>query len=156
MADSTIAASAIAAAATLLGGLFGAVGTFLIQRSQWREQRRTRWDETRRATYSAFLAACNERHIAIWYARRDGLTAEVRDKLKSANDQVIAFSGETSLLGSPVTRATAAELANFLTDLGNELTEDAVPGANYQEFLAEYLPRRDAFRAAAREELGLN
>ena len=154
VADSSLV-PAVTAVATLLGGMLGASGAYLIQRGQWREQRQTRWDETRRATYAGFLAACNERHLAIWHAMRDGLTPDVAEKLSTANDQVVAFSGETSLLGSPATRAAAAELANFLTDLGNQLTKDAVPGANYQEALAEYLPRRDAFRGAARAELGL-
>jgi hypothetical protein len=149
---------------TLGGAIVGLVGGLASQHAQSKR----RWDPSRHETYAEFVAAEQRYHTALWgvaYARRHNHHLE--DRWAEANrcyEVSNSLVEEVVLLGTPPTVVAARALSQCLQDFKDEIYKKTRlsdeeyandPLKTEKEYLALYIPKRDAFIDAAKKELGV-
>ncbi|MFI2350537.1 hypothetical protein ACH492_26525 [Streptomyces sp. NPDC019443] len=145
MADSTWLQPVITGVATLSGATLGALATYLTQRGVWRRQYAARWDESRRVIFSRQLSIANSWH--------DSIEKGDNERADALLDETYQLSGEVSLLASDSTRTAASELFDHLANLHDHAFINK--GPQHPDAAEGYLQAREAFREAARLEMGV-
>lgn len=145
MPNPLVSQPVVTAAATILGTIVGAAASYVSQRSQWRRQYETRWDEAKKNSYAALFTACNQWWRAIhWYW----------DTVGDCRNRYIEITGEVSILAGEPTRKTATILADYLGDLQSRFALGNWPSDyDIEHERATLIMHREAYREAVRREL---
>jgi hypothetical protein len=145
MSSPLVSPPVVTATATIVGTIVGAVATYTAQRSQWKRQYETRWDEAKKIAYAALFTTCNQWWRSIhWYFDTVG---EVRNRY-------LEITGEVSILAEESTRQAAQSLTDYLGNLQESFSEDGWPsGYDIEAERANFVALREAYREAVRKEL---
>ncbi len=148
----------------IVGGLVAVGGQWL----QWRRDKTTRWDASRKDMYAQFLATSERTQEALWrvaYAithRRssDQLSDRWREanlrwsEMASQREQVILFAATQPTANAA--QAVTDHLRTFKDEIYKKQHEgDAAQFKTEDEYQKSFATLRDGFLRAAKKELGI-
>ncbi|MGI5242111.1 hypothetical protein [Dactylosporangium sp. CA-139066] len=153
---------------TLVGVALGALGSYLVssagERTRWRRQQATRWDDKRGAAYARYAHLLKQTlRAALWLAASNGL--KCRAPILSIGDMEAALAKIESersaawedvlLLGDTETIRAARQYTLEALRLERAAHEQPVDPETWSAQLRKVEETRAAFHAAARNDLGV-
>jgi hypothetical protein len=150
---------------TLSGAIVGGLGGLAGQWLQWRRDRTTRWDASRKETYAQFLTAGERSMNALWSVAysiaRKYPGEQVSERWRPANAHLGDLKSHSDVIQFLANTETASAAGIVVAELEKFRTEVFTKQRSHEAFEteAEYRTRfykaRDEFVSAAKRELGI-
>jgi hypothetical protein len=153
---------------TLGGAIIGGLAGLGSQWLQWRRDRTTRWDASRKDVYAQFLATSDRTQEALWRVAYDITHRRSLDQLSARwREANVYFSEMTSqrelviLLAAAqpavnAARAVTDHLLAFKQEIYKKQNEgDMAQFKSQDEYRKSFAPLRDDFLRTAKKELGI-
>jgi hypothetical protein len=157
----------IAPLAAIVGTIVGTLGSYTLQKRQWRREKEERWVAARREAYGKFLGYCNIYHSALLQAagavrhKRELPSSSFSAAWQLANSrksEALATQGEVAVLADPPVKIAAHMLIEYLEQFNIGLHEHNMQGTSpepdmrYREI---YEKNASGFARVATESLGI-
>jgi hypothetical protein len=158
----------IAPLAAIAGTIVGTLGSYALQRAQWKREKDVRWDAARREAYGRYLGHCNIYHGALLEVggavrHKRNLSPNSFDSAwqlaNSRKSEALAAYGEVSVLADERVKEAAETLSAYLERLNRDLHYHNVEGTDpksdweYRKIYGEMATR---FAGVAASSLGID